>query len=194
MLILTGRLGLDLTTSDMVLPMTIIGIGLGLFTGQVVDLAMSAVPESYSDVSSGVINSLSQLGYAFGTAAAGSIQLASFYGSVVNGVTQVANGPAVSGDTQRQLIVKLQDAVETNTQAQQQAFLSGLPPATQQQITQIFQDAMVTAQQDVLVLIVLFILVTLFVSSFLPLKKPQRGGEPEPTTAPQEDETASPGA
>jgi hypothetical protein len=61
-LLLTQRTAPDLTISEMILPMAIIGVGLGLFTGQLVDLTMSAVPEAFSEVSSGVINSLSQLG------------------------------------------------------------------------------------------------------------------------------------
>jgi hypothetical protein len=86
-LLLTQRTAPDLTISEMILPMAVVGVGLGLFTGQLVDLTMSAVPEAFSEVSSGVINSLSQLGYAFGTAVAGSVQLGIFYGSVVDGVT-----------------------------------------------------------------------------------------------------------
>jgi hypothetical protein len=45
----------------------------------------------------------------------------------------------------------------------------------------------------VLVVIVLFVLVTLLVSSFLPLQRPQRGEAQEPTQSPAEDETSSTG-
>ena len=193
LLLLLSRLGLDLTTREMVLPMLVVGLGLGLFTGQVVDLTMSAVPESESDVSSGVINSVSQLGYAFGTAVAGSVLLSQFYGSVVDGVTRLQGGASVSSDTRRQLSVKLEDAVETTTQAQQQAFVDGLPPDVQQQVTEIVQDSMVTAQQSVLVVIVLFVLVTILVSSFMPLRKPQRGGAQQPTVPSGDDERSSAG-
>ncbi|KYH27365.1 major facilitator superfamily protein [Halalkalicoccus paucihalophilus] len=193
LLVLTQRTAPDLTITGMILPMAIIGIGLGLFTGQLVDLTMSSVPEAFSEVSSGVINSLSQLGYAFGTAVAGSIQLGVFYGSVVDGVTLVSSGEEVSGDERRRLAVKLEDALETTTQAQQEAFESGLSPDLQQQLSQIILDAMVTAQQIVLVVIVLFVLVTLLVSSFLPLKRPRRSGSRAPTTAPEEEKTTSTG-
>ncbi|WP_410766585.1 MFS transporter [Haloferax sp. DFSO60] len=179
MLLLISRLALDLTTSEMVLPMLIIGVGLGLFTGQLVDLTMSAVPESDSAVSSGVINSVSQLGYAFGTAVAGSVLFSQFYGSVVSGVTQLQGSTSISADSRRQLSVQLQNAVDTTTQAQQQAFIQGLPPSTQQQVVEIIHNAMVTAQKSVLVVIVLFILVTILASSFLPLRKPSRGDEQE---------------
>jgi hypothetical protein len=191
LLLLTHRTTSELTISEMILPMAIIGIGLGLFTGQLVDLTMSAVPESFSEVSSGVINSLSQLGYAFGTAVAGSVQLGIFYGSVVEGATLASSGEEVSADDRQQLAVQLEDAVETTTPAQQEAFVSGLSPELQQQLTQIVLDSMVTAQQVVLVVIVLFVLVTLLASSFLPLERPERGGIQEPTTAPGEDKPPS---
>ncbi|WP_158057048.1 MFS transporter [Halorussus halophilus] len=193
MLLLTGRIGLDLTVSKLVLPMSVIGIGLGLFTGQVVDLSMSAVPESESAVSSGVINSLSQLGYAFGTAVAGSVLLSRFYGSVVASVTRLTSGTTLAADARRQLAVRLQDATETTTQAQQEAFVNGLPPATQRQITEAVQNAMLTAQKSVLVILVLFVLVTIFVSSFLPLTKFQRGDTSEPTATANDEETVSTG-
>jgi hypothetical protein len=192
-LLLAGRLDPGLTTTEMILPMLVVGVGLGLFTGQLVDLTMSAVPESFSDVSSGVINSISQLGYAFGTAVAGSLQLSVFYASVVDGVTLYATGGSVTGDERQQLALQLEDAVETTTQAQQQAFVSGLSPEAQQQLLGIVQTAMVTAQQSVLVLITLFVLVTLLASSFLPLSRPQRGKTQETAAAPRDDEQPSTG-
>ena len=190
LLLLTSRLGLDLTTRGMVLPMLVVGVGLGLFTGQVVDLTMSAVPAAQSDVSSGVINSVSQLGYAFGTAVAGSVLLAQFYGSVVDSVTQLQSGTSVSVDTRRQLAVKLEDALETTTPAQQQAFVDGLPPDTQQQVVEIIQNAMVTAQKSVMAVIIMFVLVTILVSSFMPLRKPRRGNAQEPTVSSTGEESA----
>lgn len=193
LLVLTRRTTADLTITEMILPMAIIGIGLGLFTGQLVDLTMSAVPESFSEVSSGVINSLSQLGYAFGTAVAGSVQLGVFYRSVVDGVTLASTGEEVTADERRQLTVRLEDAVETATPAQQEAFVGGLSSELQQQLSQIILESMVTAQQIVLVVIVLFVLVTLLVSSFLPLQRPRRGGAAEPTAVPSEEETPSTG-
>jgi hypothetical protein len=148
MLLLVERTDLGVTVSELVIPMTVVGIGLGLFTGQVVDLTMSAVSESLSDVSSGVINALSQLGYAFGTAVAGSVLLSQFYGTFVTEVRLLATGEGVTGAERRQLAVRLADAREATTQAQQEAFVSGLPPDLR--------------------------LVTLLASSFLPRSRPSR--------------------
>lgn len=191
--LLAQQTAIDVTLQDMVFPMAVIGVGLGLFTGQLVDLTMSAVSNEYSDVSSGVINSLSQLGYAFGTAIAGSLLLGQFYGTVVTGATQLSGGSAVSAQDRSQLAVKLEDALETTTQAQQQAFVDGLSPSVQQQLTQIVESAMVTAQQSVLLLLLLFVFVTLLASSFLPATKPRRGKTEEPTPGPVEEERASTG-
>ncbi|WP_254280296.1 MFS transporter [Haloarcula marina] len=172
LVLLTRATGIDQTIRDLVVPMTVIGIGLGLFTGQVVDLTMSAVPERFSNVSSGVINSLSQLGYAFGTAVAGSALLSRYYGSLVAETTLLATGTAVTGEDRRELAVKLEDALEATTQAQQDAFVSGLSPDLQRELVGILQSSMVAAQRAVLVVLVLFVLVTLLASSFLPPSKP----------------------
>ena len=135
---------------------------------------MSAAPESLSDVSSGVINSLSQLGYAFGTAVAGSVLLSQFYGTVVTEVRLVAGGDAVTRTERRQLAVRLADARETTTPAQQEAFVSGLTPDRQQELVEIVQTSMVTAQRSVPVVLVVFALGTLVVSSFRPDLGPGR--------------------
>jgi hypothetical protein len=185
-LLLVQRTAIDMTLSDMVLPMLIIGVGLGLFTGQLVDLTMSAVSESYSSVSSGVINSMSQLGYAFGTGVAGSLLLSGFYASVVEGVNQLSSGTTLSSSDRSQLAVKLEDALETTTQAQQQAFVSSLSPQTQQQLQEVFNTSMVVAQKGVLMLLVLFVLVTIFAASFLPLVKPRKGEAEETPPTSQE--------
>jgi len=186
-LLLLGQTSVDQTIAEMAVPMVVVGIGLGLFTGQLVDLTMSAVSESFSDVSSGVINSLSQLGYAFGTAVAGSVQLSRFYGSVVDGVTLLTSGTTLSAADRRQLAVRVEDAVETTTEAQQQAFLNGLPPEVQQQLLGVIRAAMVAAQQSVLVVLVLFVLVTLLAAGFLPAGSPRRESQPTPTTQADSD-------
>ena len=168
-LLLASLVSLDLTLLGMVVPMLIIGVGLGLFTGQLGrphDVRGRA--DRSPSVASGVINSLSQLGYAFGTAVTGSFLLAKFYGGIVDGVAQATTDSEVSDDERRELLVTLQDGVDTTTQAQQEAFVDQLPVEAQDQLLEIVRTAMETAQRSVLVLIVLFVLLTLLAASFLP--------------------------
>ena len=179
LVLLVERTSPDVTVSGLLPPMVIVGVGLGLFTGQIVDLTMSAVPESLSDVSSGVINSLSQLGYAFGTAVAGSVLLSQFYGSFVSQATLLATGDSVTGAERRSLAVRLEDARETATRGQQEAFVDGLSPDVQRQLLDIGQTSFVSAQRTVLAVLVLFILATILASSFFPLSGPSRDEAPE---------------
>ena len=189
--VLISRIDLSLTLGNLIIPMLVIGVGLGLFTGQLVDITMSAVPSSDASVASGVINALSQLGYAFGTAVAGSVLLAGFYGGVVDGVTRFTTGSVVSGDERRQLIVALEDRVDATTQAQQEAFVSQLPPATQEQLLEVIRGAMETAQQGVLLLILVFVLLTLLAASFLPAIQGRRESDPDPDGVSREDDPVS---
>jgi hypothetical protein len=177
-----GVTAVGVAIGEMAVPLLVVGVGLGLLTGQLVDLTMSAVPESFSDVSSGVINSLSQLGYAFGTAVAGSVQLSQFYANVVDGVTLLATGTTVSADERRQLTVEAGGRrPRRRPRPSRQAFVSGL-----EQVREIIQNEMVTAQQSVLVILVVFVLVTLIAAPFLPLWKPRRESESTPTARAEE--------
>ena len=175
LLLLVARTDLSLTLAGLVVPMLVVGVGLGLFTGQLVDLTMSAVPATESSVASGVINSLSQLGYAFGTAVTGSFLLAGFYGEIVDGVARLA-GAAVAGDDRRRLVVALQDGVDATTQAQQAAFVDGLAPALRAELLTVVRTAMQSTQRSVLLLLVLFVLCTLLAASFLPTTRERGSG------------------
>ena len=175
LLVLVDRTAIGVTVPELVVPMTIVGVGLGLFTGQIVDLTMSAVPGTYSDVSSGVINSLSQLGYAFGTAVAGSVLLSQFYGRFVTEVQLLASGETVTPAERRRLAVRLADAREAATQAQQEAFVRGLSPDLRRQLGEVVQSSMVSAQRSVLLVLVVFVLLTLLVATFIPVSRPTPG-------------------
>ncbi|WP_435072915.1 MFS transporter [Halorubrum sp. HHNYT27] len=189
MLLLMDAVAVGVTIAELAVPMTVVGLGLGLFTGQIVDLTMSAVPESFSDISSGIINSLSQLAYAFGTAVAGSVLLAQFYGDFVGEVSLLATGTSVTGEERRRLAVRLEDARETTTQAQQEAFVNGLSPDIQRQIAEIVQTSMVTAQRSVLVVLVLFVLITLLASSLLPLSRQAESNRQSGSSVQRDQET-----
>lgn len=159
------RPGQDVTT--MILPMSIFGIGLGLFMGQIVDMTLSAVPREQSSQASGVLNALGMLGYSLGTAVVGSFLLGRYYQSVVDRVL-AASGVAVSSARRNELAIALQDAAETATAATQEAFLSGLSTAERELLAAAFEAAVFDAQRATLLLLTLFALCTLLVSTFLP--------------------------
>ena len=157
----------DQTIAGMALPMTVIGVGVGLLMPQLVNTTLSAVPQSNSSEASGVMNAVGMLGYALGTAVVGAFMLGEFYRGVIDRVLQ-AGDIAVSTAQRNELVRALQRASETATETTRQEFLDGLTTPERELLDGVFEAAMVAAQRSTLLLLVLLVLLTLVVSTFLP--------------------------
>jgi len=99
----------------------------------------------------------SSIGFSLGTAVIGSFFLGQFYGSVVDGVLR-AEHVTVSAEQRNDLVIALEDAAETATEATQQQFLNRLTPTQRQLLEGIFETAMFDAQRATLLLLVLVVL------------------------------------
>ncbi|WP_375142044.1 MFS transporter [Natronoarchaeum rubrum] len=172
LVLLYEQTGPDQTISGMVIPVTLYGIGVGLILGQITNMTMSAVPTADSAEASGVLNVSSSIGFALGTAVVGSYFLGHFYGGVVDRVLR-AEHVAVSTEQRNDLVIALEDAAETATEATQQRFVSQLTPTQQQLLEGIFEAAMFDAQRATLLLLVLIVLLLLIASTFLPRQIPE---------------------
>jgi MFS family permease len=155
------------TIAGMAVPMTVVGAGLGLLMGQIVNMTLSSVPTENSAEASGVLQASSSMGFALGTAVVGSFLLGRFYGSVVDGVLR-ADDVTVSMQQRFELVIALEDAAETATEATQRQFLAQLTPGERRLLEGIFEAAMFDAQQAALLLLALFVLFMLVASTFLP--------------------------
>jgi MFS family permease len=158
---------LTMTITTMIVPMSIIGIGVGLMIAQLVNLTLSTVEPDDTPEASGVTNAFDSLGNALGTAVIGSALFAFFYGGVVDGVLR-AGQVRVTPSERESLVVLLEDASKVVTPREQEAFIASLPPDVQAGLSELFNVTMINAQQETLLLIMLFVLVTLLLSSFLP--------------------------
>jgi MFS family permease len=157
----------DQTVGSMVLPMTVIGAGVGLLMPQLVNTTLSAVPEANSSEASGVMNATGMLGYALGTAIVGAFLLGQFYRGVIDGILR-ASDVTMSVAQRDELARMLQQASETATEATRKAFLTRLTPAERNLLEGVFETAMINAQRATLLLLVIFVLLTLVASAFLP--------------------------
>jgi MFS family permease len=170
--LLVGQTAPGQTIVDMAVPMAVFGVGLGLFMAQVIDMTLSAVPAERSSEASGVLNASGMLGFALGTAVVGAFMLGRYYRGVVNRVFDSA-GVAVTVERRDELARALQDAAETATEATRESILAGLSGAERELLVGAFRAAVFDAQRATLLLLVLFVLLTLLVSTLLP------GDEPE---------------
>ncbi|WP_254530664.1 MFS transporter [Natrinema gelatinilyticum] len=171
LVLLYEQTGPGQTISRMAIPVALVGAGVGLILGQITNMTMSAIPTADSAEASGVLNVSYSIGYSLGTAVVGSYFLGQFYGSVVDGVLR-AEHVTVSAEQRNDLVLALEDAAETATEASQQHFLNQLTPTQRQLLEGIFETAMFDAQRATLLLLVLFVLLLLIASSFLPRQIP----------------------
>lgn len=167
---LVSLTSLDLSIIRMVVPMTLFGLGLGLVMAQLIDATLSSVERAYSSEASGVMNATGMLGYSLGVAIAGATLLGRFYGNVVDGIL-TASGTAVSNEERNALVVALEDAAETATEESQRAFLDQLSAAQRELLADIFDTAMVEAQQATLLLLTLVVLLMLLSTALLPRER-----------------------
>jgi len=176
--LLYAQTGPDQTISRMVLPVALYGAGVGLVVAQIGNMTMSAVPTADSPEASGVLNVSSSIGFSLGTAVVGSYFLGRFYGSVVDGVLR-AEDATVSADRRTDLVIALEDAAETATEATQQQFLRGLAPAQRRLLEGVFEAAMFDAQRATLLVLVLVVVLLFVVSTFLPRRIPDGDDRPD---------------
>ncbi|WP_254768394.1 MFS transporter [Salinilacihabitans rarus] len=174
--LLYEQTGPDQTISRMVIPVALYGTGVGLILAQITNMTMSAVPTADSAAASGVLNVSYSIGFSLGTAVVGSYFLGHFYGGVVDRVLR-AEHVTLSTEQRNDLVIALEDAAETATEATQQDFLNQLTPVQRQLLEGIFEAAMFDAQRAGLLLLVLVVLLLLVASTFLPRQIP--GGDDE---------------
>ncbi|MEK8143697.1 MFS transporter [Streptomyces sp. M10(2022)] len=61
-----GRYGMDITSWQMALPLTVMGVGMGLIVAPLADAVLSEVPKEHSGSASGLFNTVQQMGTALG--------------------------------------------------------------------------------------------------------------------------------
>jgi Na+/melibiose symporter-like transporter len=165
--LLYSVVSLNITIVQMIIPLGVFGIGMGLLMAHLVNLILSSVDPSDSPEASGVNNAMDQLGNSLGTAVVGSLLMAFFLGNVVDTTLRTVNIQATP-EQRSQIVVLLEDAREVITEADQQAIIDLLPSNLQQAINQLLDNSIVTAMEDVLLVIAFLLLIMFLLATFLP--------------------------
>jgi hypothetical protein len=159
---------------DLVAPLIISGVGLGLLVSQLNNFTLAPVAEERASEAAGVNSAAGSFGLSFGLAFAGAIMLATL--SIA--FTQMAEASDVLRPAEQEQVAQaLEDDAEvlSNTQLEQQ--LAGRPPAVQDEIISINTDARPLALQVALLIPLLAGLLG-FVNSFRMVRLP----DPEPAS------------
>ena len=158
---------IEMTIVTFCLPVTVMGIGMGLMMAQLVNLALSSVDPQDTSEASGVNNALGELGNSLGTAVIGSLLLMFFFNGLVDQIARRSE-LELSFQQRKQVIVQLEDAPDLDTQAGQDDLIANTPAKVRDELPWIIEDATVRAMQFTLLVILVLMLLTLLVSTFLP--------------------------
>jgi MFS family permease len=168
--LLYNVISLQITIVQMIIPLGVFGIGMGLLMAHLVNLILSSVSPDDSPEASGVNNAMDQLGNSLGTAVVGSLLMAFFLSNVVSSVltdTQIES----TADQRSQIVVAWEDVRETFTEAERAQFFESLPQEIQNGLNAIADKAAVTAMEDVMLVILGLLLIMLLLSTFLPKRQ-----------------------
>jgi EmrB/QacA subfamily drug resistance transporter len=153
LVLLRHALGVDTTAADLVLPLGVYAVGLGLMMSQLGNITLSAVPVNQAGEASGVNSTVRQIGSSLGTAIIGSILIASIAGGLSGGVKSspaitAADRPALSQQVKAQAsVVEFGGTLRTTVP---------LTPAERVEIKRISDRATVRADRTALLFTILF--------------------------------------
>jgi MFS family permease len=168
-LLLYSVVDLNVTIPRMILPLAVLGVGMGLLIGHLVNLVMSSVDPADSPEASGVNNTFNQLGVALGTAVVGSLLMAFFFANLVTGVA-VDSRIALTATERDQIVVAIEDAQEVLTEAERAQVLAKLPANEAARLDELARQSIETAMDDTLLVVVVLLGGMGLLTTFLPSK------------------------
>jgi MFS family permease len=172
-LMLAGALqfvaGLDPGASAgvVIIPLILLGLGIGALASQLGAITVSAVPDEMSGEVGGLQNTVTNLGASLGTALVGSVLIASLTASFIAGVQ---NNPQVPDAAKQRATVELSSGIpfisDTDLRANLEA--ADVPAATSDAIVSENADARLDALRDALAVVALMAAIGLFFTGRIP--------------------------
>jgi EmrB/QacA subfamily drug resistance transporter len=181
-LVLLAKLAPDAGAEIVLVPMLLIGLGIGALASQLGAVTVSAVPDDQAPEVGGVQNTATNLGASIGTALAGSVMLAAVAASFA---TNIQNNPDVPDRVKSEASVKLEGGVpfisdDDFTKAMDEA---GVSKRTTDAILSDYQSSRIDGLEVALAILALMAVLALFASGRIPTTQPGR--------APPESEAAA---
>jgi MFS family permease len=168
-LLLYRTMDLAVTIPKMILPLAVLGTGMGLLIAHLVNLVMSSVDPADSPEASGVNNTFNQLGTALGTAVVGSLLMAFFYANLVTGVAADSK-IELTGAQRDRIVVAIEDAQEVLTDTERGRLLAQLTPDEARRLEELARQSIETAMNDTLLAVVVLLGGMGLLTTFLPSK------------------------
>lgn len=170
-LLLISGIKLDANAAVVMLPMLLIGLGMGSLASQLGNVAVSAVPTSESGEVGGLQNTATNLGASIGTALAGSVLLAVLTASLITGIT---TDPNVPDSVKQRTTVSLSSGVPFISDSTLSDALTdaGVPPTVANDILSKNRSARIEGLDAALSVLAILAVISLLFTRRLPDEQP----------------------
>jgi MFS family permease len=169
--VLLALLDVDSGPEIVLVPMLLIGLGIGALASQLGAVTVSAVPDDQSPEVGGVQNTATNLGASLGTALAGSVLIASVAASFL---TNVEQNPAIPDRVKENAQVELVGGVPFLSDADLEAALdeADVPRRTTDEALAAYADARIDGLRGALAILALLAIAALFFAQRIPTVQP----------------------
>ncbi|HVN13101.1 MAG TPA: MFS transporter [Kineosporiaceae bacterium] len=170
-LVLMSGVDLDASAGVVLVPMLLIGLGIGALASQLGAVTVSAVPDEQTGEVGGLQNTATNLGASVGTALAGSVLIGILAASFLAGIQQ---NPAVPPEVTRQAQVQLEAGAPFISEAQlrDQLEQAGVSPAVSEELVTQNHTSQIRALDASLAILALLAVVALFCTGPIPDRQP----------------------
>ena len=171
-LLLISGIKIDANAGVVMLPMILIGLGIGSLASQLGNVAVSAVPTSESGEVGGLQNTATNLGASIGTALAGSVLIAVLTASLITGIT---NDPNVPESVKQKASVSLSPGVPfiSDAQLEQELNNAGAAPAVTNEILSKNRSARIEGLDSALSVLAIIAVISLLFTRRIPEEQPK---------------------
>jgi EmrB/QacA subfamily drug resistance transporter len=169
--VLLAGLDQDAGPEIVLVPMLLIGLGIGALASQLGSVTVSAVPDDEAPEVGGVQNTMTNLGASMGTALAGSVMIAAVATSFLGNIQQSS---AIPNRVKSEAQVKLASGVPFISDADLEAALdeARVPRRTTEAALDAYRDARIDGLRTALAILAALVLVALFYAQRIPTVQP----------------------
>ncbi|HEY5097280.1 MAG TPA: MFS transporter, partial [Acidimicrobiales bacterium] len=166
-LVLVGGLDPSANAGIVLIPMALVGLGIGALASQLGAVTVSAMPDSQSAEVGGLQNTFTNFGASLGTALVGAVLIGSLTSGFIEGIT---NNPAVPPEVTAKATVQLEGGVPFISDSELRTALATteLPPSTQDAVVAENASARLIGLRSALWLVALLTVAGLFCTGLLP--------------------------
>jgi hypothetical protein len=165
-------------------PLLLIGLGIGTLASQLGAVTVSAVPDEQSSEVGGVQNTMTNLGASIGTALAGAILISTLTTSFV---ANIQKSEAIPASVKSNAQVQLASGVPFISDSDLNAALdkANVPPHQSDAALAAYQDARIAGLESALAVLAVAAVIALFLAQRIPTVQPGQAREalPDATTS-----------